>query len=246
MDRRDFLQSVFAAALFRSMPGIGTASRLFGAQLQPGEENTNWASVAGSKAQRPGFQSSSPIPRGDTSPANAIGEDVMNAWEADGQASGAWLEVGFPQPRPVSEIWVLSKALPRDIIGQDVYNLAYSRVQWFERARHIRMGFADGDECGAELRQADYFQIITLPQTRQTTTVRITIEDVWPKPGGKETGIGKIRIFPRKHPTSFEIDTYKMYDADGGQALQAATLQLINPGKEIKGSQLVVSFAETF
>jgi alpha-mannosidase len=243
MDRRDFLQSAFASALFRSFPAIGTASRLIGAELQPVEENTNWASVA-AKAS---VQASSHVadPPWGYPPANAIGDDLMNAWEADGQASDAWIEIGFPETRPVSEVWILPKALPRDILGQDVYTLAYSRVQWFQAPRHIRIGFADGTSVDAELRQADYFQIITLPQTRQTSTVRITIEDVWPKSGGKETGIGKIRIFPRKHPISFEIDTYKMYDADGEQALQAATLHLVNPGKEIKSGQLVVSLRGT-
>jgi alpha-mannosidase len=243
MDRRDFLQSALASAVFRSLPGIGTATRLLGAELQPVEENTNWASVAGKAT----VQASSHVadPPWGYPPANAIGDDLMNAWETDGQASGAWIEIGFPEARPVSEVWILPKALPRDILGQDVYTLAYSRVQWFEAPRHIRIGFADGTSVDAELRQADYFQIITLPQTRQTSTVRITIEDVWPKPGGKETGIGKIRIFPRKHPISFEIDTYKMYDADGGQAVQAATLHLINPGKEVKSGQLVVSLRGT-
>ena len=225
------------------MPGIGTASRLLGAERQPTEENANWASVAGKATVQASSQVADP-PWG-YPPANAIGDDLMNGWEADGQAAGAWIEIGFPEARPVSEVWILPKALPRDIIGQDVYTLAYSRVQWFESPRHIRISFADGTGVDAELRHADYFQIITLPQTRQTSTVRITIEDVWPKPGGKETGIGKIRIFPRKHPTSFEIDTYKMYDADGNQALQAATLHLINPGKEIKSGQLVVSLRGT-
>ena len=243
MDRRDFLQSSVAAVLFRSFPGIGTASRLLAAELQPAEENTNWASVA-AKAT---VQASSHVadPPWGYPPANAIGNDVMNGWEADGQAAGAWIEIGFPEARPVSEVWILPKALPRDIIGQDVYTLAYSRVQWFEAPRHIRLSFADGTSVNAELRQADYFQIITLPQTKQTSTVRISIEDVWPKAGGKETGIGKIRIYPRKHPISFEIETYKMYDADRDQAVQAATLHLINPGKEITRAQLVVSLRGT-
>jgi alpha-mannosidase len=239
MDRRDFLQSALASAVFSSIPGIGKASRLFGADLPATEDNTNWAALA----QKPSVQASSFVadPPWGYTPLNAIGEDLMNSWEADGQASGAWLEVKFPQPRPVSEIWVLSKALPRDVLGQDVYNLAYSRVQWFQPARHIHVSFADGETVRAELRQEDYFQIITLPQTKQTSTVRITVDDVWPKSGGKETGIGKVRVFAQKHVTSFHIDTYKMYDADGEQPLQAATLQLINPGKEIKGSKLVVS-----
>ena len=238
MDRRDFLQSAIACAIFRSIPGIGAASRLLGAELDQ-TENPNWADVqhkatvhASSFVEDPpwGYQ-----------PLNALGNDLMNSWEADSQASGAWLEVTFPEARPVSEVWVLPKALPRDVIGQDVYNFAYSRVQWFEPPRRVRLSFAEGDTVQAELRASDYFQIITLPQTRQTATVRITIEDVWQKPGGKETGIGKIRVFPKRHPLSFQVETYKMYNVEAGQPVQAATLRLINPDKDIAGAHLVVS-----
>jgi alpha-mannosidase len=239
MDRRSFLQSALACAFFRSIPGIGIPSRLLAAEVPSSGENPNWATLD----QKATIQASSHVedPPWGYAPINAIGTDLMNSWEADGQASGAWIEVRFPEPRPVSEVWVLPKALPRDILGQDVYNFAYSRVQWFEPPRHVRVSFAEGESVAAELRQSDFFEIITLPQTRQTSTVRLTIEDVWSKPGGKETGIGKIRIFPQKHPLSFHLDTYKMYDVDGGQPVQAATLHLINPEKEIANSHLVIS-----
>lgn len=239
MDRRDFLQSAFACAISSSIPGVGAASRLLGAEIQEHDENPNWASLDRKASVRASSHVADP-PWG-YAPSNIFGDDLMSAWEADTQTSGAWIEIGFPETRSVREIWVLSKALPRDILGQDVYTLVYSRAQWFEAPRHIRLGFSDGAAVDAELRQADYFQIITLPQARETSRVRITIEDVWPKPDGKETGIGKIRVFPQKHAISFEIDTYKMYDVDGDQAVQSATLHLINPGKEINGGQLLVS-----
>lgn len=239
MDRREFLRGVLTGALFSPIPGIGTATQLLGAVPQTSEENPNWATFA----NRAAVQASSYVadPPWGYAPANAIGDDPMNGWEADTQTSGAWIEVGFPEARPVSEIWILPQALPRDIIGQDVYPLAYTRTQWFQVPRHIRVSFEDGSTVDAELRQLDDFQIVTLSQTKQTSTVRITIEDVWAKPGGKETGIGKIRIFPRKHAVSFEIDTYKMYDADGDKAVQSATLRLINLGKEIEDCHLVIS-----
>ncbi len=202
-------------------------------------ENPNWADVEHkATVQASSFVADPPWGYG---PLNAIGNDLMNSWEADGQASGAWLEVTFPEARPVSEVWVLPRALPRDVIGQDVYNFAYSRVQWFEPPRRVRLSFAEGDTVQAELRSSEYFQIITLPQTRQTATVRITIEDVWQKPGGKETGIGKIRVFPKRHPLSFQAETYKMYEVEAGQPVQAATLRLINPDKDIAGAHLVIS-----
>jgi alpha-mannosidase len=239
MDRRKFLQFALASAIFRSIPGIGTATRLYAAVVPVDGENLNWATLE----QKATVRASSHVedPPWGYAPLNAIGADLMNSWEADGESSGAWIEVAFAEPRPVSEVWVLPKALPRDIIGQDVYNFAYSRVQWFEAPRRVRVSLSGGESVEAQLRQSDFFQIITLPRAIQTSTVRLTIEDVWPKPGGKETGIGKIRIFPQNHPLSFHIETYKMYDADGDQAVQAATLHLTNPAREVDDSQLVIS-----
>jgi alpha-mannosidase len=249
MDRRDFLQSAFACAISSSIPGVGKASRLLGAESHEQYENPNWASLDFQATARASSHVADP-PWG-YAPSNIFGDRLLAksrilGWEADMQAAGAWIEIGFPEIRSVTEIWILPSTVPGDIFGPAVYTLLYSkRAQLFEAPRRIRISLSDGTGVDAELRQADYFQIITLPQTRETSTVRITIEDVWPKHGGKESGIGKIRIFPRKHPISFEIDTYQMYDVDGDQAVQSATLHLINPGKEIKGGQLVVSHRGT-
>ncbi|MHB1952433.1 MAG: glycoside hydrolase family 38 N-terminal domain-containing protein [Sulfobacillus sp.] len=239
MDRRDFLQSGSACAIFCSIPGIGPASRLLAADLSEPNQNPNWASLDLKATVR--SSSHSPDPTWGYAPTNVFGNDLSSGWQTKDQTAGAWIEVGFPEERPVSEIWILPQVLPRNVVGQDVYTLVYSRVQWFEAPRHVRIGLSDGTSVDAELRHTDYFQIITLPQAKHTATVRITIEDVWPKPGGKESGIGKVRVFPQRHATSFEIDTYQMYGVDSGKPVQSATLHLINPNQAIEGSQLIVS-----
>jgi alpha-mannosidase len=239
MNRREFLRNGVACSAFFSIPGIGAASRLLAAEIQHPDENPNWVSSDMGVTVR--ASSYSPDPTWGYAPTNALGSDLSSGWQTKEQTAGAWIEIGFPEERPVSEIWILPQVLPRDIIGQDVYTLVYSRVQWFETPRRVQIGFSDGTSVDAELRATDYFQIVTLPRAKHTATVRITIEDVWHKPGGKESGIGKVRIFPKKHATSFEIDTYKMYGVDGDKPVQSATIYLINPNKAIDGAELVVS-----
>ena len=123
MDRRDFLQSAFACAISNSISGVGAASRLLGAEIQEPYENPNWASLDRKASVRASSHVADP-PWG-YAPSNIFGGDLMSAWEADTQTSGAWIEIGFPETRSVREIWVLSKALPRDILGQDVYSLVH-------------------------------------------------------------------------------------------------------------------------
>ncbi|MGH9445319.1 MAG: glycosyl hydrolase-related protein, partial [Terriglobia bacterium] len=84
-------------------------------------------------------------------------------------------------------------------------------------------------------------QILTFPEAQETASLRIDVESVWARPGTKETGIAKLRAFPRRHQPSFEIDAYAMYDVHGGKPVQTATLHLINPGEEVQGARLVVS-----
>lgn len=239
MDRREFLQSGLACATLYSVPGMGAASRLLAAEIGKADDNPNWASREHQATIR--ASSYSPDPSWGYAPINVFGEDLCSGWQTKEQTAGAWIEIAFPEERSVSELWILAHALPHDIRGQDVYTMVYSRVQWFEAPRHVRIGFSDGTSVDAELRQTDHFQIVTLPQARQTASVRITIQDVWPKSGGEESGIGKVRIFPQRHATSFEIDTYPMYVVDGGMPAQSATIHLINPNRGIESSQLVVS-----
>ncbi len=245
MDRRSFLKdgslavlSVAATSGFsRSLRGI----RLLAAEAPASLPNPNWVSW---EYKAKGTASSSyGDPPGGYAPENVAGDNLFTGWEANQEAVGAWIQVDFPEPRQVSELFILAKPLPRDIIGQDVYSMTYSRVALLEAPRKLTCSFSDHSSVPVELSEDAYFQVITLPKTVTTSSVRLTVNEVWQKPGGKETGLGKVQIYPRPHSFSFEIDVYKQYDVHDGAPVQAATLHIINPGKEINGAQLVVSQA---
>jgi len=112
--------------------------------------------------------------------------------------------------------------------------MTYSRVALLEPPRKLTLSFSDHTRTKIELGQRGYFEIITLPKPVKTSFVRVTIDEVWTKPGGKETGLGKIRIYPHAHPRTFEIDVYKQFDVRNGVPVQSATLHLINPGMRFK------------
>ena len=243
MNRRSFLRRTSSASLTWSAGHLlrftGSASRLLPAQSAEPATNVNWASLS-QKATVTASSYATDPPWG-YAPQNVLGDNLYMGWEANEQASGAWIEVRFPELRPVSEIWILPEPLPRHIRGQEVYILVYSRQQLFESPRHIRIDLSNGSSVKAELRRADNFQIVALAQTEQTSWLRITVEDVWPKPGGQETGLGKVRIYSKKHDPEFQIDVRGMYDVQVGRPVQSATVHLINPGDEIHDGELKVS-----
>ncbi|MGH9397514.1 MAG: glycosyl hydrolase-related protein [Terriglobia bacterium] len=243
MDRRRFLEyggmgglSWYAARL---IPGFRGGLRLLAAGAAPGEDNPNWAGFEFKATAKASSYAGDP-PWG-YGPANVFGDNLFVGWQANDQAQGAWIEIGFPEVRPVSEVWILPDPLPRDILGQAPYILTYSRLKFLETPRHIQIELSGGQRVSAELHPSNYFQIITFPQTEQTSSLRITVEDVWSKPGGQETGIGKVKVFPEKHALAFEIDVHTMYDARNSKPIQSATLHLINPGEELRGGTLRVS-----
>ena len=241
MDRRTFLKDGTLAAL-SAAAGSGLRHggvRLIAAEAPAETPHPDWV-THGSKATASSFYGDPP---GGYAPENVAGDNLYVGWEADQQAVGSWLQIDFPEPRQVSELFILASPLPRDIIGQDVYSMTYSRVALLEAPRKLTCSFSDHTSTPIELGEHAYFQIIALPKPVKTSYVRLTVDEVWTKPGGKETGLGKLRIYPRPHGRSFEIDVYKQYDVREGVPVQSATLHVINPGEELRGAQLVVSQA---
>ena len=243
MDRRAFLKDSSLAALsiaagdcFRRGPG---GLRLMAAEAPSGTPNPNWldpefkAKVKASSCYGD--------PPGGYAAKNVSGDNLFAGWEADQQSVGAWLQVDFPEPRQVGELFILAQPLPRDIIGQDVYLMTHSRVALLEAPRKLTCSFSDRTNVPVELGQHGYFEIITLPKPIETSYVRLNVDEVRTKPGGKETGLGKLRIYPHAHSRTFEIDVYRQYDVHKGIPVQSATLHLINPGNEIRDAELVIS-----
>ncbi len=241
MDRRGFVRSagILGAGSVLSRGFWGLPIRLLAAEPAAEAEDPNWvdpqlgASVkASSYVQDP--------PWGYL-PSNIFGKNVYIGWQAHQQTTGAWLEVDFPENRFVSELWILPQPLPRDILGQAPYLLTYSRTSLYATPRKVRCSLSGGQDVEAELRQAGLLQIAAFPVRQKTASLRIQVEGVWARPGTSETGIGKLLAFPLAHQRAFEIDAYAMYDVRDGSAVQAATVQLINPDEEVAGAALIVS-----
>jgi alpha-mannosidase len=240
MNRRSFLRNAsILAAGCKAGWGLSHAvpTRLIAADETP--DNPNWIDPQFTATVKASSYFNDPP--GGYAPGNIFRNNLFRGWEADGQAEGAWLEVDFYDEHPVGEIWILIQPLPHHVLGQDVYMMTYSRTALYAPPRRVRFTLSSGLALTADLRQGDYFQILTFSQAQKTASLRVLVEDVWSGPGRKETGIAKLRAFPRPHQRSFEIDAYAMYDVHNGKAVQAATLHIINPDEEVTGARLTVS-----
>ena len=106
--------------------------------------------------------------------------------------------------------------------------------------RKVTCLLSGGISIGAELRQCPDFQILVFPRAQKTKSVRITINDTWPEANTLGTGLGKVRVFGQRHASSFQVFAYAMYDVQDGMAVQSATVEVINPGPEIRNGTLQV------
>jgi len=227
--RRDFLRN----------SGLLLAPLRLAAAGPEGDPNPNWADPAlGARVTASSYVMDPP--KGYL-PSSVITNRMYAGWQSQGETAGAWLEIAFDQPRTVRELWILAAPLESGVHGEDAYTLAFSRVGRRMAARKVRIGLSSGASHVAELRETAAFQIVTLPKAERTASVRIVIEEVYPKTGGSETGLGKVRVFGRAHQPTFEVDVRRMYDARDGQPVQAATLTVVNPGPELRDGALRVS-----
>ena len=168
-------------------------------------------------------------------PDNVLGDLLQTSWETEKETTGSWVEIAFAKEQMVSELWLLSKPHPYDLVLDP-----YMRGGKMATPRKITCSLAGGGSVRAELRQAKDFQIVVFPQPQKTKSVRITINDTWPEANTSGTGMGKVRVFAQPHAPSFEISVYAMYDARDGMAVQSATLEVANPGPEVSGGSLQV------
>ncbi|MCL2661366.1 MAG: hypothetical protein FWD64_12740, partial [Acidobacteriaceae bacterium] len=174
-------------------------------------------------------------------PDNIFGDFIWTGWQSKGELTGSWIQIDFGEIREVGELWFLSEPVPTDVIGQDVYNMTYPRVDKRAAARKVSVLMSDGSTHTTTLLQGvSYFQIFSLPAQQRTKSVRIRIDEVWPKSTAIETGLAKIRVFAKKHTPAFDITVHPMYDVRNENAVQAATLSIVNPGDAIPASSLEI------
>ncbi len=174
------------------------------------------------------------------SPKNAIGQNMSVGWQADRQMAGAWLTILFPQPHPVQELWILGRPIPSAIIGKDIYLELHSRASLYAPPRQIEVKFSDNTSMEVELRNCDYFQLVTLPEPKITRIVHIYVREVWAEPGAQETGIGKVRIFPHSHSMGAEVRVHPLYDARESEPVQTASLNITNPWDPITTANVCI------
>lgn len=234
MHRRDFLTRTGSLALGSGWIRLEAAQ----AAAATAGDNPDWANAKlGSTAT-----ASSAAPHADSAYAaeNVIGRKVRRGWQAKDQTTGAWIEVRLKEAKPVSEIWVEPAPPESGLYCEDAYEFLGSRAALRAPARHVRIRLDGGAEIKTELRQLGDFEIIPLPKTATVRTIRVTVDDVWPKAGGKETGLAKIRAYTYRHKTDFEVLVRRMYDARQTEPVQLATLIVTNTGEEIPASALVL------
>jgi alpha-mannosidase len=242
MDRRGFLKSTASILLCSTRPDLIRAA-VSGTRLQPAggsaRTNPNWA--ADEFAPKATASSYYVVPPWGYRPANVFTQDQHFGWQADQQLAGAWLEISFPEPRVVKEVWILAEPLPWDVVGSDPYLATYSRSQFYAPPRRVRCALSGGATVIAEIPNPHLYQIIRFPHEQRATSLRILVEEVWSRPGTTETGISKVKVFPEEHISSFEVEVHTMYDVREGRPEQAATLEVVNPGHEAGAADLIVS-----
>lgn len=252
MDRRSFLKNAgLTAAALAAIQGFEPWRRsgvLLAEENGQEEENKNWANPnLGAKVRfssyaedpqiPPGFLTLEGIVLGDDPGAEAL--QLQLGWETETETAGAWMEIAFPEARAVRELWIFAKPLPHDNVVNGY--VPYMRSEVIATPRKITCSFGEGPSFHAELRQARFFQILTLPQVVKTKTIRIEVEEIWNEPATQGTGLGKVRVYSRAHAPAFSITAYTMYDVHDDKPVQSATLEFINPGEEVANARLQIS-----
>ena len=160
MDRRYFLKSSgMIAGGWSSTLGILSAlspRNLLAAEGDVDHDNPNLADPAlGATASASTYN---PATTFSYVPTRIFGNTLQTNWETGTDTAGAWIEIGFPEENTVSEIWLLPKPLPYDIVLD-----SYSRGGKMQTPRKVTCTAGGGAAVSAELRDAAYFQIINFP-----------------------------------------------------------------------------------
>ncbi|GEM_PF-815543 len=206
---------------------VSIAKGLSGTEIQ----NPNLVTLANGAS----FEASSVLSNPPTlgRPANIAREIYEKRWESNNEKEGAWISVKWGKMQTLKELWIMTRSKPYDIAFEpDEYDGRYALP------RKVRISFSDGTGMETELRNAGYFQVITLPEAIHTELLKITIEQVWEGSVAGNTGLCKVKAFATPHQADFDLQTFEMYDIKDGIPLQSAELKIINPGGVIQGARL--------
>jgi len=163
-------------------------------------------------------------------------ESYQVRWETDKEIEGAWLSIRWAMPQTIREVWLITQSWG--------YNMTLEPDQKrgdYLIPKKVKISFSDGTSTDAELRIAEYFQIITFPKAIQTNLLRFTVEKIWEGSGVERTGLCKVKVYAEPHKTGFEIKASDMYDVQNDQPVQAAKLEIVNNGCAVKNAQLFLT-----
>ena len=168
-------------------------------------------------------------------PANIAREVYQMRWESNNEKEGAWIRIKWKKTQSIKELWIMTKSRPYDIALEPD-----QKTGKYLLPRKVKLSFNDGKSIEAELRLADFFQVITLPEAIPTDSLKITIEQIWEGSGEENTGICKVKAFTESHQTGFELNTFEMYDVKNDIPVQSAKVEIVNTGNSLQGAQLVL------
>ena len=163
-------------------------------------------------------------------------ESYQVRWETDREIEGAWVSIRWEKPQTIREVWLITQSWG--------YNMTLEPDQKrgdYLIPKKVKVSFSDGTSTDAELRIAEYFQIITFPKAIQTNLLKFTVEKIWEGSGVERTGLCKVKVYAEPHKTSFEITASDMYDVQNDQPVQAAKLEIVNNGCAVNDAQLVLT-----
>ena len=166
-------------------------------------------------------------------------EAYQSRWETDREIEGAWVSIKWEKPQTIKELWLITKSWGYDMTLEPAAERGNYLIP-----KKVKISFTDGTGTEAELRVAEYFQVITFPKAVQTKLLKFTIEQVWEGSGVDRTGLCKVKAFAEAHKTGFEITTSDMYNIRNDQPVQAAKLEIVNNGSTVKGAQLVLTLKD--
>ena len=192
MDRRSFLNRsgmvVGSLAFNFGLSAWRNPLRLYAAEIHEPEPNPNLADLklgatATASSNDEGYR-----------PLNVLKGFLQSSWQTEKETAGSWLEIAFAQEQTVSELWILPRPLPYDIVLDPD-----PKAGKMATPRKITCALSSGGTVKAELRQTEDFEIVVFPQAQKTKSVRITIDDTWQEPNSQGTGLGSIRVFAKPH-----------------------------------------------
>jgi len=167
----------------------------------------------------------------------AITSSTEEGWNTETETNDAWIKINFNKIQTVKEIWILSK--PNFNYAINAYNLQYKYN--FSPAKNITITYSDGTSENIVLKQLDNFQILNLPTEKNVDFIKFTINDTWQTAGASGTGIGKIRVFSSPNELTYNVRSFENYNGINNKPVKQASINIVNPGKEIKNARLVLS-----